>query len=232
MSRSHRRGAIAATAVVFSIASLAACGAGNDAQTLGVRPDNAAAAVDDIKIQNATIVTQPEPGAEGPAAVTVTIFNNGAKAETLESIGLPGTDAKVKLSPAKGKGPVSIPAGGSIVLGGKGNASAVIDKGAEAAKNGDAQPIVFQLSDTGAVKMRAFVVPAKHDFKDVGPSALPELPATKPSGSATTSPSGSPTGSPSGSPSEAASGAAGASTTTGPSGGASASHAAGAGAGH
>ena len=42
VSRSLRRGALAAAAIVFSIASLAACGAGNDAQTLEVKPDNAA----------------------------------------------------------------------------------------------------------------------------------------------------------------------------------------------
>ncbi|OEJ26273.1 DUF461 domain-containing protein [Streptomyces agglomeratus] len=194
MSSSLRRGALAATAIVFSIASLAACGAGNDAQTLGVRPDNAAASVDDIKIQNATIVTQPEIDAEGPAAVTGMIFNNGTKAETLEAVSLPGTSTKVTLKPAKGSGPLTVPAGGSLLLGGKGNASAVIEDGREAAKDGDAQPVRFELSETGTVELRAFVVPATQYFKDVGPSRLPKAPAQSPSGSATASPTGSPAG--------------------------------------
>ncbi|GGX32732.1 DUF461 domain-containing protein [Streptomyces chryseus] len=194
MSRSLRRGALAATAIVFSIASLAACGAGNDAQTLGVRPDNAATTVDDVKIQNATIVTQPKLDAEGPAVVTGMVFNNGSKAETLEAVTLPGTSAKVKLKPAKGSGPLTVPAGGSLQLGGEGNASAVIENGREAAKDGDAQPVRFELSKTGTVELRAFVVPATHYFKDVGPTELPK-PAQTPSASATTTPSGSPTGS-------------------------------------
>ncbi|MFE9399778.1 DUF461 domain-containing protein [Streptomyces flavidovirens] len=213
MSRSLRRGALAATAIVFSIASLAACGAGNDAQTLQVRPDNAAASVDDIKIQNATIVTQPELDAEGPAVVTGMVFNNGTKAETLEAITLPGTKAKVTLKPAKGSGPLTVPAGGSLLLGGKDNASAVIENGREAAKAGDAQPVRFELSETGTIELRAFVVPATHYFKDVGPSELPKPPAQAPSGTATTTPSGTPTG--------AATGEAGATASTSPSKGAS-----------
>ncbi|MGX1885636.1 DUF461 domain-containing protein [Streptomyces sp. NPDC055287] len=215
MSRSLRRGALAATAIVFSIASLAACGAGNDAQTLGVRPDNAATTVDNIKIQNATIVTQPELDAEGPAVVTGTVFNNGAEAQTLEAVTLPGTSAKVKLKPAKGSGPLTVPAGGSLLLGGEGNASAVIESGREAAKDGDAQPVVFELSDTGTVELRAFVVPATQYFKDIGPSELPKPPAQSPSGSATATPSGSPT--------ESATGEAGSTASTTPSGGTSAS---------
>lgn len=183
---------------MFSIASLAACGAGNDAQTLGVRPDNAATSVDDIKIQNATIVTQPKIDAEGPAVVTGMVFNNGTKAETLEAVSLPGTSTKVTLKPAKGSGPLTVPAGGSLLLGGEGNASAVIEDGREAAEDGDAQPVRFELSETGTVELRAFVVPATHYFKDVGPSELPKPPAQSPSGSATASPSGSPTGSPTG----------------------------------
>ncbi|MEV8306744.1 DUF461 domain-containing protein [Streptomyces flavidovirens] len=213
MSRSLRRGALAATAIVFSIASLAACGAGNDAQTLQVRPDNAAASVDDIQIQNATIVTQPELDAEGPAVVTGMVFNNGTKAETLEAITLPGTSTKVTLKPAKGSGRLTVPAGGSLLLGGKGNASAVIENGREAAKAGDAQPVRFELSETGTVELRAFVVPATHYFKDVGPSELPKPPAQAPSGTATTTPSGTPTG--------AATGEAGATASTSPSQGAS-----------
>ncbi|RYJ30870.1 lipoprotein [Streptomyces sp. L-9-10] len=178
MSRSLRRGALAATALVFSLATLSACGAGNNAQTLGVRPDNAATSVDVITIQNATVVTQPEADAEGLAVVTGTVFNNGKSAQTLDSVKLPGTSATVKLSPAKGSGPVTVPAHGSVQLGGAGNASAVIENGREAAKNGDAQQVVFTFSKTGDVGLRAFVWPADSFFKDVGPSSLPTPPGS------------------------------------------------------
>ncbi|MEV5595843.1 DUF461 domain-containing protein [Streptomyces sp. NPDC052496] len=204
MSRSLRRGVLAATVLTLSIATLSACGAGNDAQTLQVKPDNAATSVGDLKIQNASVVTQPEPDAEGPAVVTATVFNNGSKDQTLESIKVNGTNKEAKLAPAKGTGAIVVPAGGSIVIGGKDNASAVLASGRESVKNGDAQSVTFDFSAAGKVTLRAFVVPAKSYFKDFGPDEVP-----KPSGSPR--PSGSPA-SPSGSPSASAtpSGTAGA----------------------
>ncbi|GAA4913192.1 DUF461 domain-containing protein [Streptomyces coeruleoprunus] len=222
MSRSLRRGALAATALVISIASLTACGAGNDAQTLGVKPDNAAVSVGTIKVQNAVVITQPEAGAKGPAAVSATIFNDGSKDETLEAIELPGAKVTVKLKPATGSGPVTVPAGGSVVIGGKGNASAEIENGHEAAKNGDTQEVVFRLSETGDVKLQALVVRATSYYKDFGPTAAPSQPA----GTPTASPTGSPTGSPAATPTGTATApAAGSEASATPSGPASASHA-------
>ncbi|MGI5482091.1 DUF461 domain-containing protein [Streptomyces lavendofoliae] len=200
MSRSLRRGALAAAAIVFSIASLSACGAGNDAQTLGVRPDNAATSVGTVKVQNAVVITQPKLDAEGPAVVSAMLFNNGAKAETLEAVELPGSNSPVKLTAASGSGPITVPAGGSVLLGGKGNASAVIEKGREAAKDGGAQEVVFKLSETGDVKLNALVVPASSYFAGFGPEEVQQRPAEQPSSTPPAPPSGAPTGSPSGSP--------------------------------
>ncbi|MFC5804079.1 DUF461 domain-containing protein [Streptomyces formicae] len=186
MSRSLRRGAIAASVLAISIASLSACGAGQDAQTLGVKPDNAATSVGNIKIQNATVLAQPVAGAEGPAVVSATLFNDGQKDETLESVTLPGTNSAVKLTAAKG-GPVTVPAGGSIILGGEGNASAVIENGREAGKAGDVQRVVFRFSETGDVRLDAFVTPAIGYYKDYGPTGAAQPPSESPS------PTGSPT---------------------------------------
>ncbi|MFJ8854119.1 DUF461 domain-containing protein [Streptomyces sp. NPDC102437] len=195
MSRSLRHGALAATAIVFSIASLAACGAGNDAATLKVRPDTAATTIGDISIQNANVVTQPELTAQGPAVVAATLFNNGTKPQTLEAITLPGSSASVQLHAAKGAGPVVVPAGGSVLLGGKGNASAVIENGSEAAQAGNVQQVVFKFSSAGEVPLGAFVVPAKSYFTGYGPSTLPETPeksaGATPTGSATAPAAGS-----------------------------------------
>ncbi|WP_405715237.1 MULTISPECIES: DUF461 domain-containing protein [unclassified Streptomyces] len=176
MSRSLRHGALAATAIVFSIASLAACGAGNDAATLKVRPDSAATTIGEISIQNANVVTQPERTDTGPAVVSATLFNNGTKPQTLEAVTLPGSSASVQLHAAKGAGPVVVPAGGSVVLGGAGNASAVIENGSEAAQAGNVQRVVFKFSSAGEVPLGAFVVPAKSYFTGFGPSTLPEPP--------------------------------------------------------
>lgn len=190
MSRSLRHGALAATAIAFSITALAACGAGKNAQTLEVRPDNAATSSGDIKIQNVNVITQPERDAEGPAVVTATVFNTGTKAETLDSITLTGSSGSVALHPAKGSGPVVVPAGGRVVLGGKDNATAVIENGNEATQAGNVQPLVFTFSRTGELSLGASVVPSSGYFKDFGPSALPEAPKT-PDASASASASAS-----------------------------------------
>ncbi|MGW7252880.1 DUF461 domain-containing protein [Streptomyces sp. NPDC054834] len=179
MSSSIRRGALAASAIVFSIASLAACGAGNDPQTLEIKPDNAATSVGTIKIQNATVITQPDMQSTGPAVVSATIFNGDTNPQTLDSITVPGTGKTAKLSPAKGKD-LTIPAGGSLILGGKDNASAVLDNTSEALQDGNAQKITFTFSQTGDVSLRAFVFPAKNYFSAWGPS---EIPAASASGS-------------------------------------------------
>ncbi|GAA1350710.1 DUF461 domain-containing protein [Streptomyces beijiangensis] len=202
MSRSLRRGALAASAIVVSIASLSACGSGNDAQTLQVKPDNAATSVGDIKLQNVTVITQPD-AATGPAVITGTIFNNGTGPQTLDSIAVKGYDGKVALHAAKGAGPITLPAQSSVTLGGKGNASAVIADGSAAATDGNAQLVTFSFSDTGEVPLRAFVVPARSYFEGYGPSSIPVTPKPKetPSGTPTGTASGTPSGTPEGTPS-------------------------------
>ncbi|MEV0529738.1 DUF461 domain-containing protein [Streptomyces sp. NPDC050439] len=199
MSRSLRRGAIAATAIAFSLASLAACGAGNNAQTHEIKPDNAATSVGDIKIQNAMVITQPDLKSTGPAVIAATIFNNGSTDQKLTEIAVDGTGKKAKLTPAKDDkisergGPLTIPAGGSVIIGGKDNATAVLPSSREAVKDGDAQPVTFAFSKTGDVKMKTFVVPAESYFKKWGPTEVPEAPGSKPSGKPSGVASGEPT---------------------------------------
>ncbi|MFC7980345.1 DUF461 domain-containing protein [Streptomyces sp. NPDC057336] len=180
MSSSLRRGALAAAAIAFSIASLAACGAGHNAQTLEIKPDNAATTVGDIQIQNAVVITQPDLESTGPAVVSATFFNNGRTDQTLESITVDGTDKSAELKPAEGEkgadGGLTVPAGGSLVLGGEGNASAVLPSSREAIQDGNAQKITFTFSKTGEVSLEAFVVPAESYFSEWGPSDVPAVP--------------------------------------------------------
>ncbi|MEV6763465.1 DUF461 domain-containing protein [Streptomyces sp. NPDC051105] len=188
MSSSLRRGALAASAIAVSVASLAACGAGNNSQTLEIRPDNAATSVGDIKVQNATVITQPDLTSTGPAVVSATIFNTGTEPETLQSIVVAGTNKTAELHATKSQ-PLTIPGGGQLILGGKGNASAVLGSSREAVKDGNAQKVTFTFSRTGDVSLRAFVVPAESFFTGWGPSAVPSASA---SSSASSSASGSP----------------------------------------
>ncbi|MFD0006483.1 DUF461 domain-containing protein [Streptomyces sp. NPDC127178] len=189
MSSSLRRGALAAAAITFSIAALSACAAGNNAQTLEIKPDNAATSVGDIKIQNAIVITQPDLESTGPAAISATLFNSGSSAQTLDSIKVDGTSKSAELKPAKG-GSLTIPAGGSLIIGGKDNAAAVLPSSREAVQDGNAQRITFTFSKTGDVSLRAFVVPAEHYFESWGPTEVPATPGT------TSSPTGSPAGTP------------------------------------
>ncbi|MET7895143.1 DUF461 domain-containing protein [Streptomyces mirabilis] len=220
MSSSLRRGALAAAAIAFSIASLAACGAGNNAQTLEVKPDNAATSVGDIKIQNVLVITQPDTTSTGPAVVSATVFNNGRTPQTLDSVKI-GGDGVAQITPAKGGGKLTIPAGGHVILGGEGNASAALSNPGAAVKDGNAQPITFTFSKTGDVKLRAFVVPAESYFTKWGPTTLPAAPGATATGSATsskspkasTSPSDSVSGTPTGTPTDAASASATASAS-------------------
>jgi hypothetical protein len=205
VSSSLRRGALAAATIAFSIASLAACGAGNDAQTLGVKPDNAAASVGTIKVQNALVITQPltETGAEaaGPAVISATLFNTGIHAQSLDSVSVDGVGTAT-LTPAKGKGKVVVPAGGSIVLGGKGNASAALANPGDSLQDGNAQKVTFTFSATGGVSLSAFVVPADSYFTKWGPTSIP---TAAPGASATTSASPKPGKSTSATPTDSAS---------------------------
>ncbi|WP_431994626.1 DUF461 domain-containing protein [Streptomyces griseoflavus] len=175
MSSSLRRGALAAVAIAFSIASLSACAAGNNAQTLQIQPDNASTTVGDIKVQNAIVVTQPDLESTGPAVISATLFNEGRTDQTLESVTLPGTGKTAELSPAEG-GSLTVPAGGSLILGGEGNASAVLSSSREAVQDGNAQPVTFTFSETGEVSLRAIVYPAESFFEKWGPSNMPDAP--------------------------------------------------------
>jgi hypothetical protein len=192
VSSSLRRGALAASALAFSIATLAACGAGNDAQTLEIKPDNAATSVGDIKLQNVVIITQPDPESTGPAVVSATVFNSGRTAQTLDSISVDGAGKTAEIKPAKGDGKLTIPAGGSVVIGGKNNASAVLPSSREAVQDGNAQKITFTFSETGEISLRAFVVPAESYFTEWGPTDIPTAPAGAASPSAGESASGTP----------------------------------------
>ncbi|MBW8820871.1 MAG: DUF461 domain-containing protein [Streptomyces sp.] len=211
MSSSLRRGVLAAAAIAFSVTALSACAAGNNAQTLEVKPDNAETSVGGIRLQNVVVITQPTTQAsgetKGPAVVSASVFNNTGTAQTLDAVRIEG-GGSAEITPAKGKGRVTVPAHGSVLLGGKGNASAVVTEIGESVADGNAQKVTFTFSTTGDVSLRAFVVPADSYYTKWGPSAVPSAPQTspKPTGSAT--PTGTATPSGSGTPTDAASASA------------------------
>ncbi|WP_254878707.1 copper chaperone PCu(A)C [Streptomyces sp. NA04227] len=172
---SLRRGALAATAVAFSVAALGACAAGNNAPTLEIKPDNAYAQVEDIKVQNALVITQPHHDVKGPTAVSATLFNNGDTDQVLQSVTVDGQKAELKAAKGKAleKGGLVVPAHGSIVLGGKNNAVATLATLPKGLTLGDVAPTAFTFSKTGDVKLDSFVVPADGSFTEWGPEVVP-----------------------------------------------------------
>ncbi|BBA99224.1 putative lipoprotein [Actinacidiphila reveromycinica] len=189
MVRSIRRGAVAAV-LALSIAPLAAaCSAGNDAQTLGVHPDSDSGSAGSVKVQNAFVLTDPS----GPATITARLFNNGSSAQSLQSVQIGGT-TMAQLKGSNGESTISVPAHGSVLLGGKGNPAAVLTGGGEALRDGDVQNAVFSFSSSGAVKMNVNVTPASSYFAPYGPGSLPTTAApTKPATPATPTTGGTPT---------------------------------------
>ncbi len=203
MSRSLRRGALAAVLAITIAPLAAACGAGSSPQTLEIKPDSVAASVGSIQIENAFIVTEPKGG--GPAAITARVFNNGSTAQQLTSITVHGATSPVKLTGRDGTpGPVTIPGGSAITLGGKGNPSAELasDGGIVA---GDFQHTVFDFSHTGQVSLSPSVVPAARYFQPFGPivMASPSASASAPAAGASGAPAPSASGAPSASASTA-----------------------------
>lgn len=169
MSRSLRRGALAAVAALSIAPLAAACGAGQDPQTLEVKPDSVATTVGAIEIQNAFIIT--EPSGSGAAVVTGRVFNNSMSAQQLTSVTVQGATGQVKLTGADGKaGPITIPANGSVTLGGKGNPVAELSDSKGVAL-GSFQRTVFDFSSTGQVAIDPSVVPAERYFAPFGPGA-------------------------------------------------------------
>ncbi|WP_329134952.1 DUF461 domain-containing protein [Streptomyces sp. NBC_01476] len=179
MVRSFRRGAFAAV-LALSLAPLAACAAGTDATSLKVEPDSAYASAGVIKVQNAFVLTQ----ADGPATVSARLFNNGSSPQTLQSVQLAGA-LNARLSGANGGKDVTVPAHGTVLLGGKGNPAAVIDSGQESLRDGDVQTAVFRFSGSGPVSLPINITPSAGYFQPYGPSSLPTTATPSPSDTAT-----------------------------------------------
>ncbi|GAA1970885.1 DUF461 domain-containing protein [Kitasatospora viridis] len=188
MSRSLRRGGIAAIVLALSALSLSACadGPGTSSQTLQIKPNSAATSLgNDLKLNAIVVVvgltqTSSEPG---PANLTVNISNTGSAPETLQSVTIGGTNATFQ--DAKGAplpGGIVIPAMGAVLVGGPGQPSAHAD-GATLPVGGFA-PTSFAFSSAGKVDVQAQVLPATGAYESFGP-ATPSASASAPaSGSA------------------------------------------------
>lgn len=189
MVRSFRRGALAAVVVALSVAPLAACGAGDKAETLEVKPDSQSITKGVIQVQNAFVLTQPN----GPSSITARLFNNGNSAQTLNSVRLvTGQPAQLTDPQGASTGTLTVPAHGSVLLGGKGNPAAVLAGTGEGLQNGSVQKATFTFSGTGDVTLPVNVQPATGYLAPYGPGSVPTTEAPTP----TTSPTSTSTATP------------------------------------
>lgn len=181
MVRSFRRGAVAAV-LALSLAPLAAaCSAGTDAQSLGVHPNTDSGAAGDVLVQSAFVLTDPS----GPASVTARLFNNGNAAQSLQAVQIAG-EPQATLVGAKGApGTITVPAHGSVLLGGTGNPAVVLAGSSESLRDGDVQDAVFTFSAAGPVKMQVNVTPAAGYFQAYGPRSVPTTAAPSPTATLT-----------------------------------------------
>lgn len=215
MSRSLRRGSIAAVAAI-AIASLSSCASGNAPDTLQIKPDNAAATIGtNLRLNNIVVVTPVKSSGDytGAANVVANIANTGSTPAELKTIVLGGGNATFTDASGASVPSLVIPAGGSVILGGKGNPTATVSSAN--VKVGGFAKTAFgirenkedQSSQVQTVTADASVVPDsdlkdKNLYQGYGPtaSASPAAVPTKgasPAAGATASPSaGATTGAP------------------------------------
>ncbi|NYI07557.1 DUF461 domain-containing protein [Allostreptomyces psammosilenae] len=214
MSRSLRRGALAAALTLASLPLAAACAAGTDADTLQIKPDNATTDLGALRIQNVAVVV----GEDGTAAVTGSITNTGAEPAVLESITLDGAATPVQLLPAADESgatatEVTVAPNGQVQFGGEGNAQALAPAGT-AVEPGSFHDVTFRFAEQGETMLQAAVYEGEGLYADVAPT---------PTASPTASPAASPAASTSPAAGESAEAGEGAADQAGASASASAS---------
>ncbi|MFC9331167.1 DUF461 domain-containing protein [Kitasatospora sp. NPDC057015] len=217
MSRSLRRGSLAAIAAI-AIASLSACAAGNNAETLEVKPDSAAVDLgDNLTLNNVVVVTGVESSGEhtGPANVTVNISNTGSAPAKLQNVTVAGTTANLSDATGASVKELVIAPGAAVLLGGPGQPSAQVSS--VTVQVGGFVPATFAFEGAGTAETQASVNPDLGYYKGFGPSAAPSASAS-PSATASPSASGSPTASPAASATAAAGAKPTGSTSPNPSG--------------
>jgi len=190
VSRSLRRGAIAALVLAITT-PLSACAATSDAETLQVKPDNAATSIgNDLKLNNILLITQPGGVAAEtetrPAAVSVNISNTGAKAETLTGVAVGDAGAAEFTGPNGDRvNSITVPAGGSVLIGGPGQPTLQVPDAK--VEEGGFSKVTFAFDSAGSVDTEASVVTGSGLYASFAPTT-PAAPSAAPSVSPSVTP--------------------------------------------
>ncbi|WP_436776901.1 hypothetical protein [Yinghuangia sp. YIM S09857] len=196
MSRSIRRGAVAATLALALAPLAAACSSGTDAATSQLKPDSAHTQLGTIKVQNLSLVTGD--GDSGLVSLGGAIINEGDKPETLKSVTLAGAAVPGAMKDKDGATSITIPAGGAVYLTGEKGGPSVSFSGAPDATAGKYIDVTFGFSSVGETKLGVAVHPPEGYYESLKPAApqtatpAPSTPAPPTSAPATSAPASPP----------------------------------------
>ncbi|WP_052434872.1 hypothetical protein, partial [Streptacidiphilus melanogenes] len=150
MSRSLRRGAVAAVIAVAIAPVLAACSAGSSAATLQVKPNSAATTLSNGQLKLNGVAVVADRNGNAPASVIASIANNEQQAENLVSVTVGTTAATLS-------GTTAIPMGDALNLGNPGPKATTAIVPTLDQPAGAVVPITFVFANAGSVTLDAQV---------------------------------------------------------------------------
>ncbi|SEM40267.1 hypothetical protein [Streptacidiphilus jiangxiensis] len=176
MSRSLRRGAVAAVIAVAIAPVLAACSAGSSAATLEVKPNAAATSISvaggQLKLNGVAIVTDAQGNA--PASVIASISNNETQPENLVSVTVGTTAATLT-------GTTAIPTGAALSLGTPGPNATLATVQTLDQPAGATIPVTFVFANGGSVTLIAQIQTGTAEYAPYAPATPTPTPTTLPS---------------------------------------------------
>jgi copper(I)-binding protein len=171
VSRSLRRGAVAAVIAVAIAPVLAACSAGSSAATLEVKPNSAATSINggQLKLNGVAVVTDANGNA--PASVIASIANNQQQDENLVSVTVGTTAATLS-------GPTVIHTGGALSLGNPGPSATTAIVPTLDQPAGAVVPITFVFANSGSVTLQAQIQTGTGQYALYAPKPTPTVAVT------------------------------------------------------
>ncbi|MGW0664686.1 hypothetical protein [Streptodolium elevatio] len=178
MSRSIRRGAVAATLALALAPLAAACSSGTDAATTQLKPDSAYTQVGTIKVQNLSLV--PGDKDSGLVALGGALINESDQPETLKQVTLAGSTAPGAMKDKDGAASITIPARGAVYLTGEKGGPSVTFSGIREDITGKYVDVAFSFGTVGQTKLGVAVHPAEGYYAPLKPSSPPSTPPSTP----------------------------------------------------
>jgi len=173
VSRRLHRGALAAAFAVVLGVGISGCGAGFEAQSYAVDPDNAEASVGGVLVRNLVMVKAEEAPVAGIAG---TFVNNAGTTDVLETVQIEGSEGSSSgLSGALSvTASLELPARSAVTVG-AGDAPALVVPDAEQFKVGTFVTMTLTFREAGAVELKVPLEDASSYYASVPPTPTPTV---------------------------------------------------------